>query len=286
VRITVLGKSPAWQDVGGSCSGYLVEEAGYVLLLDCGHGAFAQLRRHIDYVDVDAVLITHLHADHFFDLIAYGHALLYAPRQQPVPVARWPGTDAPARPELHAPPESGPRFRQLVSTFGPDELIDDAFALHEYDPSAELRLGPLGIRFREVPHYTRTFAVDITGSDGSRFTFSADCRPNDALVELAAGTDLLLIEATLPRPERTGVRGHLTPREAGEHAERAGAASCVLTHYSDELDAGWLAAEAASSFSGPLALAAEGAVYVVADRASQTGASASPTQNLRRSAAG
>jgi 7,8-dihydropterin-6-yl-methyl-4-(beta-D-ribofuranosyl)aminobenzene 5'-phosphate synthase len=64
VRITVLGKSPSWQDADGACSGYLVEEDGFHLLLDCGNGVFSKLRRFIDYVDVDAVVISHLHADH------------------------------------------------------------------------------------------------------------------------------------------------------------------------------------------------------------------------------
>ena len=64
MRITVLGKSPSWQDAAGACSGYLVEEGDFTLLLDCGNGVFSKLRRHCDYVDVDAVLITHLHADH------------------------------------------------------------------------------------------------------------------------------------------------------------------------------------------------------------------------------
>ena len=69
MRITVLGKSPSWQDAGGACSGYLVEEDGFSLLLDCGNGVFSKLRHYCDYVDLDAVLISHLHADHFLDLI-------------------------------------------------------------------------------------------------------------------------------------------------------------------------------------------------------------------------
>ena len=64
MRITVLGKSPAWQDADGACSGYLVQENGSCLLLDCGNGVFSKLRRFHEYVDVDAVVITHLHADH------------------------------------------------------------------------------------------------------------------------------------------------------------------------------------------------------------------------------
>ena len=86
MRITVLGKSPSWQDPGGACSGYLVEETGVVLLLDCGNGVFGKLRSRVDYVDVDVVVISHLHADHFLDLIPYAYALTYSPRQQPVPV--------------------------------------------------------------------------------------------------------------------------------------------------------------------------------------------------------
>ena len=61
-------------------------EDGYTLLLDCGNGVFSKLRGFFDYVDVDAVLISHLHADHFLDLVPFSYALSYAPRQQPVPV--------------------------------------------------------------------------------------------------------------------------------------------------------------------------------------------------------
>ena len=50
VRITVLGKSPSWQDADGACSGYLIEEDGTSLLLDCGNGVFSKLRRFRDYV--------------------------------------------------------------------------------------------------------------------------------------------------------------------------------------------------------------------------------------------
>jgi ribonuclease BN (tRNA processing enzyme) len=263
VQVTVLGKSPAWQDSGGACSGYLIREGDYALLLDCGTGVFAKLREVCDYVDIDSVLITHMHADHFFDLIPYSYALTYAPRQQPVPVAGWPGTSAPARPQLYAPAGAAEKLRQIVSCFGHEDLIEAAFDLHEYDEPDQLRLGPLRIRFREVPHYTRTFAVDITARDGSRFTFGADCSPNDEIVQFARDTDMLMIEATLPRPERTGVRGHLTPREAGDHGRRAAARRLVLTHFSDELDPDWIRGEAGAAYAGPVELARDGAVFSV-----------------------
>jgi ribonuclease BN (tRNA processing enzyme) len=263
VQITVLGKSPSWQDAGGACSGYLVEEDGYALLLDCGNGVFSKLRGHRDYVDVDAVLVSHLHADHFLDLIPFSYALTYAPRQQPVPVAGWPGTSEPARPQLYAPAGAADMFRQIVGCWGQENLVEGAFALQEYDPWDEFEAGPLRVRFREVPHFTPTFAIELSTTDASRFTYGADCSPNDELVEFAKGTDLLLIEATLPRPERTGQRGHLTPAEAGEHARRAAAKRMVITHFSDELDPEWARAQAAEAFDGPVELAHEGAVYTV-----------------------
>lgn len=260
MRITVLGKSPSWQDAGGACSGYLVHDEDHVLLLDCGNGVFSKLRGHVDYVDVDAVLISHLHADHFLDLVPFSYALTYAPRQQPVPVAGWPGTSDPARPLLYAPAGAAEMFRQIAGCWGNEQLIENAFALQEYEPWDELESGGLGIRFCEVPHFAPTFAVELRSGD-ARFTYSADCSPNDELVSFAQGTDLLLIEATLPRPERTGQRGHLTPGEAGEHGRLAGAKRLVITHISDELDADWARAQAAAAFAGPVELAHEGAVY-------------------------
>jgi ribonuclease BN (tRNA processing enzyme) len=264
VRITVLGKSPSWQDAGGACSGYLVEEGDTCALLDCGNGVFSKLRMYRDYVDVDAVVLSHLHADHFLDLVPYAYALTYAPRQQPVPVDPWPGTDSPARPALHAPAGARETFRRVVGAWGNEDLIENAFDLREYAPTETLSIGTLRVRFGEVPHFMHTCAVEFAANgEGGRFTFGADCSPTQALVEFASGTDLLFVEATLPRPERTGMRGHLTPAEAGEHGRLANARRLVLTHISDELDAGWARAEAERAFGGQVDVAQEGAVYEV-----------------------
>jgi ribonuclease BN (tRNA processing enzyme) len=263
VRITVLGKSPSWQDTGGACSGYLVEEDDFALLLDCGNGVFSKLRLFRDYVEISAVVISHLHADHFLDLVPFSYALTYAPRQQPVPVAGWPGTSNPARPQLFVPGGAPAAFRQIVGCWGPEDLIDKAFVLEEYDAPDEVAIGPFTARFTEVPHYAPTFAVELATNGGRRFTYSADSAPSEELVRFAKDTDLLLMEATLPRPERTGVRGHLTPREAGEHAREANANQLVITHFSDELDGEWVREEACAAFGAEVELAHEGAQYTL-----------------------
>lgn len=250
MRITVLGKSPAWQDAGGACSGYLVEAGGRCLLLDCGNGVFAKLRGLRDFTHVQAVVISHLHADHFFDLVPFAYALAYSHQ------ARAAGS----RPLLYAPPGARETFRRITAAWDAEELIEQAFELHEYDPLAELALDPLRVRFHEVPHFIRTHAVQV--ADGaSSFTYGADCRPNDEIVAFAHGTDLLMLEATLEQPEEAGDRGHLTPAEAGAHARRAAARRLVLTHFSADHDAARARAEAEEAFGGPVELAHEGAVY-------------------------
>ena len=261
MRITVLGKSPAWQDAGGACSGYLVEADGLCVLLDCGSGVFGKLRSHREYWEVDAVVISHLHADHILDLVPYASALTYAPRQQPVPVGGHPGTDTPARPRLIAPSGAREALRRVCGGSGMrDEHVEGAFELSEYAPDDCFDLGPLEVRFRTVPHFLPTYAVELREGD-KRLTFSADSSPSDDLCDFARDTSLLLIEATLPRPEREGPRGHLTPGEAGDHGRRAGARRLVLTHFSDELDAEWARREAEETFGGPVEVAREDAVY-------------------------
>src|SRR4051795_2101973 len=158
MRVTVLGKSPSWQDAGGACSGYLIEEGDTAVLMDCGNGVFSKLRRYRDYVDVDAVVISHLHADHFLDLVPFSYALTYAPRQQPVPVDRWPGTDTPAKPVLHAPEGAGEVFKRVTGAWGPDDIVQRAFELREYRVDEVVEVDDLEVRFHPVPHFVTTNA--------------------------------------------------------------------------------------------------------------------------------
>jgi len=254
MRVRILGKSPAWPDRGGACSGYLITEGEFSLLLDCGSGVLGKLRAVRDYLDLDAILVSHLHADHILDLIPFSHALLLTAR----------ASNPRKRVPLYAPPDGREMFRRLSGCWHDDQLIEKAFAVTEYDPDGAPFIGPFAVRFREVQHYTRTFACELRTEKGSRFTFGADCGPDEALDQFAAGTDLLMVEATLvdagSDDER---RGHMTPREAGETARRAGARRLVVTHFSDELDPEWVRSEATQGYGAAADLAHDGAEYTL-----------------------
>jgi ribonuclease BN (tRNA processing enzyme) len=234
VRVTVLGKSPAFADAGGACSGYLVQEGASTMLMDIGNGVFGKLRAAVDYTTVDSVVVSHMHADHSLDLVPFAYALLYGP-------------DGRAR-------EGG------------EGLIEEAFEVEEYESGAVLDVGDVRVRSHDVPHFlphTNALELSTPGSGGGRLTYGADHGPAEGLIEFAQDTDLLMVEATLKAPEEHGPRGHITAREAGEHGRRAGARRLVVTHVSDLIDPAWVRTEAEAGFGGPVTVAAEGDVYEV-----------------------
>lgn len=249
----MLGKSPAMPDAGGAHSGYLVTHAGFTLLLDCGGGVFAKIREFADPAAIDAVLISHLHADHMLDLLPFSFALsagLIGPQRQP---------------PLWGPPGAAKAFKAYTEAVSMEDLINDGFWVREYDPARELKLGPLAIRFCSVPHYVPSWACDLRAPTGRRLTFGGDCGPNDALIQLARDTDLLMLEATEGVGPHTGpaLRGHLTAPEAGAMAHYAGARRLLLTHYSDQLDAEAVRQAAERAYGGRVELAVEQGRYEI-----------------------
>src|SRR3984957_14957604 len=68
MRLTVLGSCGAWPEPGGACSGYLLEQDGYRLVIDLGYATLPRLTGYVDAHAVDAVVISHGHPDHCADL--------------------------------------------------------------------------------------------------------------------------------------------------------------------------------------------------------------------------
>ena len=175
----------------------------------CSTAATASSRscgRYRDYTRVDAVVISHLHADHFLDLVPFSYALTYAPRQQPMPVDRWPGTDTPGAPEALRAAGATELFRRVVGAWGNEDLIENAFEIEEFRADSVLEIGSMRFRFHDRPALHRDVRDRHRLHERRRpaSPTAPTARPTTQLVEFARGTDLLIVEATLPRPERTG----------------------------------------------------------------------------------
>ncbi|WP_304046388.1 MBL fold metallo-hydrolase [Jatrophihabitans endophyticus] len=250
MKVTVLGCSGSVPGPDSPASGYLVEADGYKLVLDLGHGTFGALQRYVDPAEVDAVVISHLHADHCIDLTAYVVALRYGGEgyrlrgpDRRIPLVGVPGT----RDRLEA------AYDPLARKLGLHELF--AFAT----PTAD-ELGPFRMSYAQVAHPTPTNAVRIEWQDRS-LVYSGDTGACPALVELAEGADVLLCEASVAPDEDLVPDLHMTGRQAGEHAEKAGVERLIVTHVPPWNSPQVAADEAAAAFGGPVEIAAPAAEY-------------------------
>ena len=214
-------------------------------MLDLGTGAFSRLRRHVDYDRLGAVVISHMHADHFIDLIPLRYALRYGvrPRARKLPV--------------YLPPGGLAILRRLVSAFPPEggDFLDDAFSLAEYDPARPLALNGATIRFAHTAHYIPAFAMRWQRGRAS-VTYSADTAPDPRVVALARETDVFVCEATLRHGTvETGQRGHSSAADAAAMAREAGVRRLLLTHYPAEATARDLDEAARPIFPGEIIVA-------------------------------
>src|SRR5688572_25963558 len=203
LRLTVLGHSTAAPHPATPTAGYLLEWGDTAILLDLGQGVVRNLQRVRDPHSLAGVVIGHMHADHYLDVV--GLRYLYP----------W-GERAPHPLPIHLPPGGRARLDALAMAVSERVgFFDAAFDAVEYDPDATLRIGELELRFVEGRHYVPAWGVVVTAPDGTRLGYTGDTGPSDVVAAGMHGVDLLLVEAALHDAafddER---RGHMTPEEA------------------------------------------------------------------------
>ncbi|MFE9552687.1 MBL fold metallo-hydrolase [Streptomyces sp. NPDC006692] len=250
MKLTVVGCSGSFPSAESACSSYLVEADGFRLLLDMGNGALGELQRHIGLYDLDAIFLSHLHADHCIDMCGYFVARYYrhdGGRCAPMPV--------------YAPEGAEQRLTTAYADTPSPSSMSEVFDFHTLKPGS-FDIGPFSVRTERVCHPVEAYAIRVEHG-GRALTYSGDTGPCDALGELAAGADLFLCEASFTYGKEDIPGLHLNGREAGEHAARAGAGRLVLTHIPPWTDAEVTLADARAAYSGPVELAAPGAVYEI-----------------------
>lgn len=234
LSVTVLGSAGTHPGPGRACSSYLVEADGFRALLDCGNGSLANLQQGLDVAAVDAVVLSHLHPDHFADL--YG--LYYARRFHP---------DGPRPVRVCAPAGAEHVIGHLV---GDGETFGEICRFETVAAGDTTELGPLRVAFFAADHPVETLATRVE-TDGAVVAYSGDSGPTGAIAECARDADLFVCDATwLDRagPFPAGV--HMTGVQAGRAAAEAGARRLLVTHVLPTNDPVEVAAEAARSYDG------------------------------------
>jgi ribonuclease BN (tRNA processing enzyme) len=225
MRLTVVGCSPAWPNPGGAHSGYLVEATGS-LLLDCGPGVLGKLRERAgDWPQIDAIVVTHWHLDHWGDLVPWVWGSMFGLGRETSP------------PELWVPPDGIGELARFGVRFGTPTMFEETFHLREYVEDRPFTTAAgLQVTAVRVPHYKlETYALRVT--NGARtLAYSGDSAPSERLADVARDADLCLCEATLADGHLEGdLRGHLSADEAVAVFKASGAKRLVLTHRPGEL---------------------------------------------------
>jgi ribonuclease BN (tRNA processing enzyme) len=252
MKLTVIGNSGSYPGPDSSASCYLVEAADdartWRILLDLGNGALGSLQRYADATNIDAVFLSHLHADHCLDLCGYYVMRKYHPE------------GALPRIPVYGPVDSA---RRLAKAYDLDEDpgMNEEFDFIPYTATA-LSFGPFTITAREVVHPVTAYALRIE-ADGRTLAYSGDSGLCPGLDDTARGADLFLCEASFLEGAPNPPDLHLTGAEAGRTAAEAGARRLLLTHIPPWHDPQVVFGEAVEQYDGKVELAIPGTSYDV-----------------------
>jgi ribonuclease BN (tRNA processing enzyme) len=253
MRLTIVGCAGSYPGPGSAASCYLVQAPHegrlFSLVLDMGNGALGALQRYVRLEDIDTVALSHLHVDHCIDLLSFHVFRTYRPSGPlgPLPVLGPHGTvDRIAR----------------AADVAEQARLRAVFEFTDWHADQPMRCGPFTLTAVPVAHPVEAYAIRVE-HEGKVLVYSGDTGRCEQLVKAARGADLLLCEASFLDGADNPPDLHLTGREAGEYATRAGVERLVLTHVPAWHDAATVHAQARPVFDGSLSMAEPGVSYDV-----------------------
>jgi ribonuclease BN (tRNA processing enzyme) len=241
MKLTVVGMSGTFPGPHSGCSSYLLEEDGFRLLLDIGNGSIGALQDACGLLGPDAVAISHLHGDHYLDLVTYTYARRYHP------------DGAPPKLDVYGPSTVRQAIEgAYVTDVG--ELLDQVYNFRPIVEEGTVQIGPFEVELRRVNHPVETYGMRVSAG-GRSVAYSADTGECDALTDLARDVDVFLCEASYLEGEDNPPGVHLTGLQAAKYAAAAGAHRLVLTHLVPWGDQDRTLAEAKQGYDGEIFVA-------------------------------
>ncbi len=203
MKLTALGVYGPFPVAGGGCSSYLIEDGDTHILLDCGSGALSRMLRHIPLSKLDAVVLSHMHADHAGEIDLVRYALEFG------------------------------QGNTLMPVFSPEtaSLKREAFAPVRTEDGMTATVGSLSLQFFAVRHAVPTTGVRITDANGRALFYTGDTAYFDGLIDMAKDADLLLADACLADESNPkALKNHMTGEQAANLGRQANCGQVLFTH--------------------------------------------------------
>ncbi|MGM0370740.1 MAG: MBL fold metallo-hydrolase [Bacillota bacterium] len=220
MELTVLGNLSPYPTADGGCSSYLIQHDNHSILVDVGSGTLGNLEEVIPCHELDAVIISHLHLDHFLDLFPLHYAIMIAIqnglRQEPL--------------EVYLPFSASEELDFIRAKVG------DEFHLQELKEDNNLQFGELEFNFHPTTHSKECLGIKLATADFS-LGYTADTSLDESLIKFFKGTNLLLAEASLLEEDANRrSAGHMTVKDAVQFGTKAEVEKLLLTHLSSVYD--------------------------------------------------
>lgn len=234
----MLGTSAAHPTVERVSSGYLVSEGGTKILVDMGSGVVRNLMRWMDPRKLSAIIVSHLHQDHFIDVYPLYYYLAFHMSDN-LPL------------DVYA-PEGAREFMLRILPPGSEGGFDAVYRFKTLSDRKVFKVGSLELQSIAVKHNMETYGLKIA-SGTQTISYTADTDYTETLYEIAANSDVFISEATKQEDYKDVL--HLTAAQAGTIASKAGAKKLVLTHIWPDFDPGRSKQMAEDNYDGPVIIA-------------------------------
>lgn len=244
MKLTVLGKYGPYPAAGGACSGYLAEQGGTRVLVDCGSGVLSRLQQICNIQDLSGIVLSHLHSDHMADMLILRYALEIGKARGIINIESIPVYLPNAPADIYGLVTSSPVFRPVI--------IQDGL---------QADIGEISFTFREMSHPVQSFAMAVEHS-GGKLVYTGDTNMNTRIGDFSKGADYLVADTGLLEKDKTDQAAHLTADEVGRIAADAGVKNLILSHIWPGYAEQDIINEAALHYSSPI-MAEEMKTYIL-----------------------
>ena len=225
MKLTCFGKYGPFPKAGCATSSYMLTYKGSNVILDLGCGALTKVLAYISPKDIDAVVLSHLHADHMGDMLTLRYAMGAMKKLQ--------RRDVPLTVYLPAEPT------EEVALIGAHEMIETK-TIGDGD---SMNICGMDASFALMPHAVPSYAMAFC-ANGKKFVYSGDTADNDKLAVFAKDADLFLMEAAFMSKDKPEGAAHVSAKDAGRIGRDANARRMLITHIFPEYDEADIAREA------------------------------------------